>query len=324
MSTTENAARTKLQALANNSIEFRLLNALLTHAPTIGGRDVIATDIVAASVEPHGLEELAQFYKTGLLLPMRAGGKTPQVSFHPSRDPEIQTEANAITVDLETAKRDQKMLKKYTLHRDGYRCVVTRNWEKTSIRLRDVKGKYNPTTDTVTVTEAAHILPFSLMSADTNKTLFKKCTIWSVIKSFTNIEFTELNGDNINSLTNVLTLDTGLHKFFGPLDFWFEAVPGVSNTYQLRKADPSYFRDAVKDGAEVTFMSPNPELYPLPDPRYLAFHAAVAKVVHMAGMAEHLDEILWKTEDIGVLSDESGVEYLDGLLRLAQRLVVSY
>lgn len=119
---------------------------------------------------------------------------------------------------------------------------MTRNWEKTSIRLRDVKGKYNPTTDTVTVTEAAHILPFSLMSADTNKTvrrvdasvlvkqltaiqLFKKCTIWSVIKSFTNIEFTELNGDNINSLTNVLTLDTGLHKFFGPLDFWFEAVP---------------------------------------------------------------------------------------------------
>lgn len=129
MSTTENAARTKLQALANNSIEFRLLNALLTHAPTIGGRDVIATDIVAASVEPHGLEELAQFYKTGLLLPseslllnflsqqdrsiVRAGGKTPQVSFHPSRDPEIQTEANAIAVDLETAKRDQKMLKKY-------------------------------------------------------------------------------------------------------------------------------------------------------------------------------------------------------------------
>jgi len=45
---------------------------------------------------------------------MRAGGKTPQVSFHPSRDPEMgQTEANAIAVDLETAKWDQRMLKKY-------------------------------------------------------------------------------------------------------------------------------------------------------------------------------------------------------------------
>ena len=71
-------------------------------------------------------------------------------------------------------------------------------------------------------------------------------------------------------------------------------------------------------------MSPNPEQYPLPNPCYLAFHAAVAKVVHMAGMAEHLDEILWKTEGIRVLSDESSIEYLDGLLHLAQRLAISY
>lgn len=35
---------------------------------------------------------------------------------------------------------------------------------------------------------------------------------------------------------------------------------------------------------------------PLPDPRYIAFHAAVAKVAHMAGMAEHLDEINRKYE----------------------------
>ena len=55
--------------------------------------------------------------------------------------------------------------------------------------------------------------------------LFKKCTIWSVIKSFTNIEYKELSGNNINSLTNVITLDTGVHKFFGPLRIWFEAVP---------------------------------------------------------------------------------------------------
>ena len=45
------------------------------------------------------------------------------------------------------------------------------------------------------------------------------------MKSLTNIEFMELNGDNINSLTNVLTFETGLHKFFGTLEFWFEVVP---------------------------------------------------------------------------------------------------
>jgi hypothetical protein len=80
----------------------------------------------------------------------------------------------------------------------------------------------------------------------------------------------------------------------------------------------------VDQGTEVTFTSPNPEVYPLPDPRYLAFHAAIAKVVHMAGMAEHLDNILRKYEDIRVLSDESGVEYLDGLLRAMQGDIVAY
>lgn len=78
---------------------------------------------------------------------------------------------------------------------------------------------------------------------------------------------------------------------------------------------------AVGEGTEVNFTSPNPEMYPLPDPRYLAFHATVAKVVHMAGIAEHLDDILQKYENIRVLSDESGVEYLDGLLRVAQRYI---
>jgi hypothetical protein len=70
-------------------------------------------------------------------------------------------------------------------------------------------------------------------------------------------------------------------------------------------------------------MSPGPE-YPLPEPRYLAFHAAVAKVVHMAGMAEHLDDIIRKYEDIRVLSDDSDAEYLDGLLRVAQRCNAIY
>jgi hypothetical protein len=151
MSTTEDVAHTKLQALANNSIKFQLLNALLTHAPTIGGRDVIAMDIIAASVELHGLEELTQFYKTGLLLPskslllnfvsqhdhsiVRAGGKTPQVSFHPSRDPKIQTEANVIAVDLETAKQDQKMLKQYVRRCLSLPTATSNVWARLSTEM---------------------------------------------------------------------------------------------------------------------------------------------------------------------------------------------
>lgn len=73
---TVETARAKLQILAKDSIEFRLLDALLTHAPTLEGSGVIATDIVAVSAEPDGLNQLAEFYKKGFLLP----SKPPAVS----------------------------------------------------------------------------------------------------------------------------------------------------------------------------------------------------------------------------------------------------
>ena len=81
----------------------------------------------------------------------------------------------------------------------------------------------------------------------------------------------------------------------------------------------SRIADTVKDGDEVIFTSVDPDLFPLPDRRYLTLHAAIAKVVHMAAMAEYLDDLVRKYENICVLSDESHVEYLDGLLRIAQR-----
>ena len=80
---------------------------------------------------------------------------------------------------------------------------------------------------------------------------------------------------------------------------------------------------AVEDGKQVTFRSVDSDRFALPDRRYLTLHAAVAKVVHMAGMAEYLDDIITKQESICVLSDESHVEYLDGLLRIAQSSLVS-
>ena len=79
------------------------------------------------------------------------------------------------------------------------------------------------------------------------------------------------------------------------------------------------FADIVNDGDKVIFTSVDPDLYPLPDRRYLTLHAAVAKVVYMAGMAEYLDDLVRKYENIRVLSDESHVEYFDDLLRIVQR-----
>jgi hypothetical protein len=122
---------------------------------------------------------------------------------------------------------------------------------------------------------------------------------------FANIESKKLSGDNINSLINVITLNSGVHKFFGSLNIWFEAIPvyvlilcaeihslfqDKLNAYKIRKSPEhmlrgmcqgpsgvaytmSLFIGVVDNGAEI-----------LPDSRYLTFHAAVAKitVIHMS------------------------------------------
>lgn len=64
----------------------------------------------------------------------------------------------------------------------------------------------------------------------------------------------------------------------------------------------------------ITFTSHHPEL-PLLERRYLALHAACAKVVHFSGAALVIDQILRDVEEMQVLSgDGSSGELLVHLL----------
>jgi hypothetical protein len=53
--------------------------------------------------------------------------------------------------------------------------------------------------------------------------------------------------------------------------------------------------------ATITFMSSDPRLS-LPDPQYLALHAARAQVAHLSGAAEYIETTYRKLEDMKVLA----------------------
>ena len=59
----------KINDLPSKDVNCRLLRALLKYAPTVEGKQVIASDIIVASEEENGLMQLARFYTTGLILP---------------------------------------------------------------------------------------------------------------------------------------------------------------------------------------------------------------------------------------------------------------
>ena len=58
--------------------------------------------------------------------------------------------------------------------------------------------------------------------------------------------------------------------------------------------------------AQVQFTTPDPNDYPLPDPRYLALHAACARVAHLSGAAEYIEMISRDLEDVKVLANNGG------------------
>ena len=88
---------------------------------------------------------------------------------------------------------------------------------------------------------------------------------------------------------------------------------GPPHTYNVRGRDWAVLAGTL---SQVTFRSDDPSLPP-PNPRYLALHAACAKVAFMSGAAEHIDMIMRDMEDIKVLAaDGSSAQVLALALQL--------
>jgi len=105
---------------------------------------------------------------------------------------------------------------------------------------------------------------------------------WAVMQHMGNVSLDdELNGANIYRLENVMTLTADMHLLFDCLELWLEAT-NVANQYNVCRT----FSDTP---ATVTFRAQGN--LPLPDPRYLALHAACAKVAHLSGAGEYIDTI---------------------------------
>jgi hypothetical protein len=140
-------------------------------------------------------------------------------------------------------------------------------------------------------------------------------SVWAVMDRFGCPAFAELNGTLIHRLENVMTLEVNAHLFFDELEIYFESTvidllddiykssllfQDVPHNYRIRGFQDSVLRHLP---THVTLSSTNPAL-PLPNPKYLALHAACAKVAHLSGAGEHLDAILREMETTNVLSQD--------------------
>ncbi|KZT10290.1 uncharacterized protein LAESUDRAFT_418736 [Laetiporus sulphureus 93-53] len=264
----------KIEKSSASTNHKNLLKAAIVDAPSLHGRQNNAWAVNDA--KPEHLDDLAEYYYTSILVPVRAaGGKTPAPRSHPFRNEFDST----VTAEPEKCLSTLK-----ALVRDGSKCVITGK----------VDGKHAPGDTTwmdFARTEAAHIMPFSLNDFEETDVpmMAKKTAVWAALQTFSGCPLDGLRGDGINSMENVLTLEAYMHQMFGELILALEPIEAQPNVYRILTSGYAKKSRGLPDFVTLSDHSNSGKA--LPNPAYLSLHAAICKVLHASGRAEELDRI---------------------------------
>ncbi|KAI0089734.1 hypothetical protein BDY19DRAFT_888832 [Irpex rosettiformis] len=231
-------------------------------------------------------DQLGQFYLDYWIRPFRIRARTPYSS-HPSR-PAFEAAAVDLTAVLKEPELDHSGAKALALERDGYCCVLTGVFDRTSIRVPELRALYDRGKPKM-YTECTNIFSKSTNGCinDEAKRLYAG-RAWAVLESFGYGDMlNELGGSGVYHLENILTLEVNCYNAFNDLALWLE--PTVTSVTFTDHARPEY-RGQI----------------PLPSKRYLRVHAACCGVAAMSGAGEYLDKVMQDQKSIDVLSADGG------------------
>ncbi|OBZ66341.1 hypothetical protein A0H81_13681 [Grifola frondosa] len=280
---------------------------MILYAPCEEGSINISTEINSCGSDQAKLAALANHYVEHLDHYFRAPKRhTPTPSLHPSR-PSFDSNQDLLKWLLEEAPQGHATSKEKALIRDGYHCVMTGDYDYVSVRDRRDLRLQIPDGMTVGSTNACHIFPeltnlgISGNNAGGGKHEYA-ATVWTIMERFGGIRVREeLDGVKVHSLENIITMTPYLHERFDALELWFEKTD-IPNRYKVAVANEWVLR-GTSVPEFVTFTSSNP-IIPLPSPRYLALHAAWARIVHLSGAGEYINKIFINMERLPVLADD--------------------
>ncbi|KAI9651905.1 MAG: hypothetical protein M1829_002110 [Trizodia sp. TS-e1964] len=234
------------------------------------------------------IKEFADGLVSSLIVPLRAvGGKTPVLSPIFSPEPSIAR--------VGTGKRPSSLQEQVAM-RDRHRCAISGAFSSAEWEARsEVDGLNAADDDGVLFTnfnhldlapmETAHIIPHSIGArvGKSNQLNPGQLNALNALHMFDSNLCAEIEGIAIDRPTNTLLLRGELHTLFGQFKVYFDQQDEEPNTYIVRVTRPNMPIAGLP--RTVRFES---EVIPLPSPRLLAVHKALARMMHLTGAGENI------------------------------------
>ncbi|KAJ9214202.1 hypothetical protein DTO166G4_4259 [Paecilomyces variotii] len=290
-----------------------ILRAFLDNLPK-DGLDLLLKDIKRCN-DDNEIYQLARSLSQGLLVPMLTRSKTPAtITPSPRLGFEGAVEDMQSQLVEPSSRNEQSWLEGVCLERDGNRCVLSGLLDEKAAPSGD---------DPVTMTECAHIIPFSLGHWRSESEQRVKAQIWVNLNHCfpslsQRIGFTQ---QSINEPRNAMTLDPGLHSMFGRFTIALEAT-NQQDVYTLKNYKPRQAQTFLVRGIEKVKFENHNTPYAVPDPILLETHAIIARIVHATGMAERVYQLQWKKDDTGTLAANGSTD-VESLLSISSLAILA-
>ncbi|KAJ6511282.1 hypothetical protein C8R47DRAFT_1094439 [Mycena vitilis] len=273
-----------------------VLRGMVKWGPSDAGRRYAAVVIHVAS--HHGLESVvsaAQSWVDNLLLPVLTLARKSV-----AREPPLSVQTPTVdetALEIETANRsEQQRLRALVGFRENYYCAISGTFDADRVKVFRRLHKPIPPGGQASM-QAAHILPLSLNGFDEadNGELFDAAATWDMLKQWTRIDIKALAGSDINTPKNCINMTMQDHRAFGRFEFYLSRSGPDSYTAHMLDEDRRFVNGTQT--TSVTFRSKAITNIDPPDPDLIAIHAAFAKVLHLCGAAEYLDDIERQREE---------------------------
>ena len=106
-----------------------------------------------------------------------------------------------------------------------------------------------------------------------------------------------IEGYDIDTPRNAISLTQDLHDLFGNFDIFFDPVPDQPpHTYRIQSLSPSQLVSPHVPVTRTLYLTENRTIDP-PSPRFLAVHRAIAHILHLSAAGWYINQILQDREE---------------------------